>query len=369
MTDDVEQEWERAGLYDPAAPDAEARLELLAYLAEVGVTTEEMVAAEAVGELVSSGGDKRLHFPRTLTRAEYSERSGLTPEQVDRAWLAAGLAAVPEGEPGFAEADVELLTKFAMASVLFGYDAVLQITRVLGASLARRAVASISTFLVNEQRPWAEQGAGPAALARANVEGVELLSQLLDALTPMFQRHVEAAVLQTRATRENGELFDVFRLTVGFVDLVGFTSWSQQLSTDELAAALNDFERASGDIVTQHGARVVKNIGDAVMFITPDPVAACTTALELCRWVDEHPVLTRLRGAVATGDVLSRDGDYYGPIVNLAARAVKEAQPGAVIVTSAVARALDGGFAPSSIGAPELRGVGESEELFEISRR
>ena len=367
MTDDIAPEWERAGLYDPASPDAAERLELLRYLSEVGVTTEEMVAAQAVGELVSSGGDKRLRLPRTLTRAEVSARSGLTPEQVDRAWLAAGLAVVPDGEPGFAEADLELLSSFAIASELFGYDAVLQITRVLGASLARMADAAISTFLVNFQRPWAEEGAGPAALARANVESVDLLSQLLVALTPMFQRHVEASVLQTRATRENSELFDVFRLTVGFLDLVGFTSWSQTLSTDELASALNDFERAAGDIVTQHGARVVKNIGDAVMFIAFDPTSACRIAVELCRWVDDHPVLTRLRGAVATGEVLSRDGDYYGPIVNLAARAVKEAEPGAVVVTGEVAGALDDAFVVRSIGAPELRGVGEAEELFALS--
>jgi adenylate cyclase len=361
------KEWERVGLYDPAAPDAAQRLELLEYLAEVGVTTDEMVTAQSVGELVSAGGDKRLHFPRTLTRAEVSERSGLTPEQVDRAWLAAGLAVVPEGEPGFAEADVELLSKFAMASVLFGYDAVVQITRVLGGSLARMADAAISTFLVNFQRPWAEKEESPAALARANVESVELLSQLLVALTPMFQRHVEAAVLQSRATRENEELFDVFRLTVGFVDLVGFTPWSQEVSTDELAAALNDFEGASGDIVTRHGARVVKNIGDAVMFIAFDPTAACTIALALCRWVDEHPTLTRLRGAVATGDVLSRDGDYYGPVVNLAARAVKEADPGSVVVTGAVARAVGDAFPMRSLGTPELRGVSETEELFLLS--
>ena len=359
--------WQRAGLYDPAGPDAADRLELLEYLAEVGVTTEEMVTACAMGELVSSAGDKELRLPRTLTRAEASERSGLTPEQIDRAWLAAGLAAVPEGEAGFAEADLDLLVAFAIGSELFGYDAVLQITRVLGASLARIADAAIGTFLVNVQRPWAEEGERPVALARANVDAAKLLSNLLVALTPMFQRHVEAALMQTRMTREK-HLFDVFRLTVGFVDLVGFTSWSQQLSSDELAAALNEFERVAGDVVTRHGARVVKNIGDAVMFIALDPVAACEVALELCGWVGAHPVLTELRGAVGIGDVLSRDGDYYGPVVNIAARAVKEAEPGGVVVTADVAKAVDASFTTTALGEPELRGVAERVALFAISR-
>jgi adenylate cyclase len=369
MTHDPVAEWEAAGLYDPASPAAPSRLELLEYLAEIGVTTEEMVVASSIGELVSAGGDKALRLPRTMTTAEVSERSGLTPEQVDRAWLAAGLAVVPEGEPGFSEADLALLSSFALGAELFGYDAVLQITRVLGASLARIADAAIGTFLVNVQRPWALEGASPVALARANVAATDLLSQLLVSLTPMFQRHVEAAVMQTRATRENEDLFDVFHLTVGFVDLVGFTSWSRQRTTDELAAALNDFEQAAGDTVTTHGARVVKNIGDAVMFIALDPTAACAIALELCEWVGKHAMLTELRGSVASGDVLSRDGDYYGPVVNLAARAVKQAKPGAVVVTDDVASAISEAFAVTSIGRPELRGVGEPVELFALSRR
>jgi adenylate cyclase len=369
VNEDATTDWERAGLYDPRSPDAAQRLELLRYLDSVGVTTDEMVTAASIGELVSAAGDKRLRLPRVLTRSEVSQRSGLTPEQVDRAWLAAGLAVVPDGEPGFADEDVTLLSSFALASEMFGYDAVLQITRVLGASLARMADAAISTFLVNVQRRFAEEGESPTALARANTDAVDLLSNLLVALTPMFQRHVAAAVMQTRATRENEDLFDVFRLTVGFVDLVGFTQWSQQLTSDELAAALNDFEREAGDVVTRHGARVVKNIGDAVMFIAVDPLAACTVAVELCEWVGSHPGLTALRGAVAAGDVLSRDGDYYGPVVNLAARAVKEAEPGGVVVTADVASAIGEAFTVQSLGRPELRGVVEPEELFALSRR
>ena len=105
------------------------------------------------------------------------------------------------------------------------------------------------------------------------------------------------------------------------------------------------------------------------MFISPDPLAACTTAVELCGWVGAHPVLTELRGAVAAGDVLSRDGDYYGPVVNLAARAVKEAAPGGVVVTGEVARLIGDAFATRSLGRPDLRGVADAVELFELRRR
>src|SRR4051812_50182224 len=102
MSEDPITEWERAGLYDPRSPDAVQRLELLRYLADVGVTTEEMVTAASIDELVSAAGDKQLRLPRVLTRAQVSEKSGLTPEQVDRAWLAAGPPIGPQGGPGLA---------------------------------------------------------------------------------------------------------------------------------------------------------------------------------------------------------------------------------------------------------------------------
>jgi adenylate cyclase len=115
-----------------------------------------------------------------------------------------------------------------------------------------------------------------------------------------------------------------------------------------------------------HNARVVKTIGDAVMFVASSPLDACRVALDIVDDVDHHPVLTRARGAVAFGDLLGRDGDFFGPIVNLAARATKVAEPGQVITTSATP--AESGLALHSIGAHPLRGVAAPTDLFVVSR-
>jgi len=169
--------------------------------------------------------------------------------------------------------------------------------------------------------------------------------------------------MRTRTTRDRAGGFAEFRLTIGFLDLVEFTAWSQDLPADHLARAVNEFEEAASDRITDGGGRVIKMIGDAVMYATTEPAAAASAALDLCDFVDVHPILTSLRGAITSGAVLSRDGDYFGPTVNLAARAVKLADPGPVLVDGPVE-----GFVTTSIGAHALRGIEDEVELFVLSR-
>src|SRR5207302_3377246 len=112
-------------------------------------------------------------------------------------------------------------------------------------------------------------------------------------------------------------------LTVGFLDLVGSTALAERLAADELGALISEFERDATERVTAVDGRVVKMIGDEVMFVTNDATAACTVALEIAEQVEAHPVLPRLRGSLAAGGLVRGYGDYYGPVVNTAARAVK----------------------------------------------
>src|SRR6185369_5504341 len=90
------------------------------------------------------------------------------------------------------------------------------------------------------------------------------------------------------------------------------------------------------DVVTSRGCRLVKLIGDEVMFVTLDAAAACDAALALLDEFAAHATVTP-RGALAAGDLLVRGGDYYGPIVNLASRVAELAVPRELLVTAAVA--------------------------------
>jgi class 3 adenylate cyclase len=167
--------------------------------------------------------------------------------------------------------------------------------------------------------------------------------------------------IRTRSSRETE--FDTFRLAVGFLDLVGFTELSGRLATSELAAAVEDFERDAVAVIATSGGRLVKSIGDELMFVAHSPDEACTVALELCEHVSRHPVLTELRGAVAFGDLLGRDGDYYGPTVNLAARALSLAPAGSIVTD----RPIDG-FTCRPLGPQQLRSIAPPVELWVLSR-
>ena len=154
------------------------------------------------------------------------------------------------------------------------------------------------------------------------------------------------------------------RMCVGFVDLVGSTALAQRLSTRELGTVLTEFEHVAADTVTSAGGRVVKLIGDEVLYTASDEASACTIALNLATTFTDHPVVPAVRAGVAGGDVLLRDGDVFGPVVNLAARAVKVAAAGEVVAPVAVAVAA--GIRAQMMGRHQLKGFDDDLELCRL---
>lgn len=164
----------------------------------------------------------------------------------------------------------------------------------------------------------------------------------------------------------------VRRLAVGFADLVSSTALAQQLSLGELGAAISDFERIATDIVARHDGRVIKVVGDEIMFTAPTAASACDIGLALTRDVAKHPPLGTVRVGIASGDVLNHDGDYYGPVVNLASRATKHANPGTVAVSETIRSEITSQrerFHIEPIGSFRLRGVAGRTPLSRVDRR
>ena len=154
------------------------------------------------------------------------------------------------------------------------------------------------------------------------------------AMAALFRSHVDAAI--RRSVASEGDAAHVAQLAVGFLDLAGSTSMIRALEPDEVAAAMTDFEQCAVELVSSREGRVVKTIGDEVMFVTTTATAACDVALEVQRMVDEHDVLTAVRGGIAAGALVRGYGDFYGAEVNRAARTVEIAQRGTILVSSAV---------------------------------
>lgn len=298
-----------------------------------------------------------------MTIAEASTRSGLPEDKLREFTRAAGFSMPGPDDRVFSEGLVTLVTTMAAADRLFGEEAVLQLVRVMGASMARLANAIVSAFLINIEPTARLEDPVGLGVAHANADATALLPVVVQTLDMLLRQHLIAS----RRTIL-GELadagYETQQLCVGFVDLVESTALAQRLSIRELGAVLTEFEHVAADTVTGAGGRVVKLIGDSVLFTAPDGQAGCAIALRLTATCRDHPTIPAVRAGLATGEVMLRDGDVFGPVVNLAARVVTVAGPNEVVVTSDLSATVD---APSvALGALVLKGVATPVELCRL---
>ena len=112
----------------------------------------------------------------------------------------------------------------------------------------------------------------------------------------------------------------------------------------------------------------MKLIGDEVMFVAPSPNVGVEIALALIASFQGHEVLPPVRAGVASGEVLMRNGDYSGAVVNLAARAVKVARPDSLLVDRITREGLDvTRFSGHSIGTLSLKGFDGRTSLYRVT--
>jgi adenylate cyclase len=349
------------GLYDPSGAHAQQQLELLEFLQDLGAGVEDLVSYR--DELAGLASVVTLRGGRVLTMAELVERSGAPEEKLRRLNRAAGFPDPGPDDRVFSEQFAGAFGAIFAAESVFGEETVMQLIRVMGAALARIADAVVSAFLINVEP--AARGEDPVglAIAHANAEAAALVPGVVDALDALFRQHVVAA-RRSGLGLATGTHYETQRMSVGFVDLVGSTSLAQRLTTQDLGALLTEFENTAADTVTAHGGRVVKLIGDEVLFTAPDENTGSAIAFELVRIFGAHPRIPNVRAGLASGDLLLRDGDVFGPVVNLAARAAKVAGEGGVVATPAFARAA--GVKARPRGAQQLKGLESSIELSEL---
>jgi adenylate cyclase len=359
-------ELERLGLYDPDDEHAAERLELIEYLLGLGATVEDLVESRDELPVVASVVALRPTGER-FTLAEAATSAGMPVEKAARIWRAGGIPEPGPADRVCMEEDVDVFRIFVAGEELMGEDVAMQLARVVGAAMSRVAETAISAFAVQIGVPSLAEDPTGLALARANSTASALVPGLTHALDVMLRRHFQVSRRPFDADSGLVRGYDSQDLAVGFVDLVDSTRLVQQLPIGELGAALTAFDTCALDVVVAGGGRLVKLIGDEAMFIAPDAGTACSIALELARNLARHPVLPVARGGLATGEVLSREGDYFGPVVNLAARAVKLAEPGAVLVSADVRDATDD-YVFTPVGAQRLKGFDEPVELFRLDR-
>jgi adenylate cyclase len=307
---------------------------LRALLVGLGCTEAELVQAEQDGTLGLLALDRLvLPGPARYDVLDVAARTGLPPETVAHVWRSLGFPDPRAGDRIFAEVDVENLANVAtlITSGSIAPEVVLQMSRVIGSSIARIAQSHVDAVSSGTE---VGDEAIPIDVLAANA-GV-LVQTMPRILEVVWRRHLQAAARRRLVRGADVELDQV----VGFADLVGFTALSQQVTDAELAAIIDQFEALAYDVVTNEGGRVVKMIGDEVMFMVDDPRAAAEIALTLADASREADELSDVRVGMAVGPVLEREGDCFGPTVNLASRATSIAFPGSIVVAPELHDAL-----------------------------
>ena len=320
-------------------------------------------------ETVARLEEQLLGGPRTLTLAGMAERAGADVEEVRLFWHALGL---PTGAPGtvaYTEADAEALSR--LLAVARENDVStrtsVSLVRSLGHTTDRLVLWQVEALVEHMADRYGldDVSARLAVLDRLPAIAPVLEGQLVHAwrrqLAAMAGRFAAEFGAMRGPLRGPGGDADELPLAraVGFADLVSFTTRTAGLGSHALADFVQDFEGRARDVVTSEGGRVVKTIGDAVLFVADDTSRGAHVALGLAREFGPDAV-SPARVALVWGRVLSRFGDVFGPSVNLAARLTQEADPGTVLLDAGTAALLSGreGFTLTELPARELAGLG-----------
>ena len=365
---DPKEAWRAAGLYDPRDPGAAERLALLEYLTERGATMEQMVEAHRLGTLPGVAGRLVTQGSEgVVTVDEVAARAGVAASRVMRTLLAGGIPAGHETE--VAANLVSLMTAFEQGAALMGEEATLAFTRVLGAAANTVAEAAVALFFAELGPGTVREGPDELARARQSEAATVAFVAVPDVLSLLVMDAFERAQRRAETARSplasgppaDGEAEGPTEVVaLGFVDLVGSTAWGEALSLRDQSLALTRFESAAWTSAVLGGGRVIKMIGDEVFFAAPSAEAACRIALEICRAAAADEVLPPARGAVGVGPATPREGDYFGPLVNLLSRLVKAGAPGQVVATEAVAAAVPSeSFLLRPLQSVVLRGIAE----------
>lgn len=304
-----------------------------------------------------------LGSKRKYTRGEVADKVGIPLELAEELWQRLGFPHVEDDDVAFTKEDVTALelTNDLISLGILTPDSQAALVRTWGRSFARLAEWQVS--LLAEMAIEGDGAEDPA----------ERLGQLMDAVIPnvellqsyIWRRHLASAANRLLGPGTTDGLGTTATQAVGFVDIVGYTGTSKNLSDHELVDWVEYFEDELTRIVVDLGGRVIKTIGDELLFVADDLVAAAETALIATeRGSDEDDKFPDVRAGLAYGEVVSRLGDVYGPTVNIASRLTSVARPGSVLVDRGAYEALSATLSEDQVD-PETGEIPAITKLIE----
>jgi adenylate cyclase len=362
IREDAAMDFEAQGLYAGLEGEARAkRRRLLERLADDGFSEAELIKAVKEDRLALLPVERVLGG--TYTASEVEERSGLPGGMMARIRRQHGLPAPDPDDRVFSDEDVAAAKSMKLfLDAGFAEERVDEITRVLGEGMGRLSATIAASFV----ETFLEAGESEDEVA---LRFAELAGQLTPAFEPIlvagFTAHLRDSVQRGvlgLAELEAGDITGAQDLAVCFADLVGFTRLGGQVEVGELSTVAGRLASLASSL-TEPPVRLVKTIGDAAMFVSPEPAPLVEVALRLVE-AFEAEELPSLRAGIAFGAALLRAGDYYGNSVNLASRVTGVARPGSVLCTREIRDAAADQFTWSAAGRHKLKGVSGPTSLF-----
>ncbi len=312
--------------------------------------------------------ERVLGATRRLRARDVADGAGVSTHSARRFWRALGLPVVDSDQVAFTEADVEALRMVSglVRDGVLDDTTALALTRAVGRSVDRLASWQVQLLGENfaDASALAPEHAGePPPNAVAQV--ADLAPVLADSFEPLigyaWRRHLASAMRRFVTETAPDTTVPMMRRSVCFADLVSFTRLVRRLPERELSGVVQRFETVTGDLITAAGGRVIKTVGDEVLFVAWPPSTAARIALEIADQIAADPMLPEVRVGIATGDVLARLGDVFGTTVNLASRITSLAQPGHVLCDEVTARELagDDAFDCTPLRRRSVKGLGQ----------
>ncbi len=276
---------------------------------------------------------------QALNRVEVCQAADFPLDRATVLWRALGFPTARDDDDRiFSEADVEALRLVAWLEEVgvVAEEVEASLVRGIGRSFSRMAEWQMAELVRVTER------------GEATLDSEESVREVIESLIPVLEdiqnfvwrRHLAHAAARVLLQPGSGDAENGTTMLVGFADIVGFTRQSKEMSVEELDGLVECFEAHSADVVTEHGGRIIKTIGDEILFVADDPLQGARTALELVESKDSIETFPQLHIGLAYGEVLSRVGDVFGPTVNVASRLASVARPGRILVDKQLSRTL-----------------------------
>jgi len=360
-------DYEAEGLLDGLEGDErESRLALLERLRSDGADLEELRGAVSQGRLAVLPIERLLAGEPKYTAEEVSDRSGVPIDVLERQWRSLGLAIGDRDEALLNAEDVESAHRMrTLLDAGIDEDAIAELGRTIAVAMSQFAAASRQIMAETYATGDDPEGEVSDRLA----ENVQTLFPLVGpTMDYVYRLHLREQLRHAVFQSGDEDLGPAVVSTIGFADLVGFTSLGEELQPEQIGQVTGRLDEISREVATGP-VRLVKLIGDAAMLAAPDPPSLLEAMHNLLEAMgDEGEGFPLIRAGVACGPVITRGGDFYGSPVNVASRVTGIARPGSMLVTDEVREQVEDSYRFSRAGRKHLKGIHGTVELYRCRR-